>query len=136
MRLTAQPPDRVLGFADETWWSRLAHRALHSWTAEAPPRLIEQALPTGDAEPKALCCDGVRRTDTRAILLRFVHGRPVSHVTTASLAWVWARRAREQKRVLGLIWGNASRPMSREVRAWIRRHNQQGKRDGGVRRLT
>lgn len=98
--------------------------------------MIEQVLPKGDAEPKALCCYGILRTDTRDILLRFVNGRPVSHVTTAFLAWVCARLARERKQVLVLIWDNASWHMSQEVRAWIRQHNQQVKRDGGVRLLT
>src|SRR5688572_5986556 len=91
--------------------------AQHSWATESPLRLIEQVLPTGDAEPKALCCYGILRTDTRDILLRFVNGRLVSHVTTAFLAWVCARLARERKRVLVLIWDNASWPMSQEVRA-------------------
>jgi hypothetical protein len=98
--------------------------------------LIEQTLPKGDAEPKALCCYGVLRTDSRDILLRFVNGRPVSHVTTAFLAWVCARLAQERKRVLVLVWDNASWHRSREVRAWVRQHNQQVKRDGGVRLLT
>jgi hypothetical protein len=98
--------------------------------------LIEQTLPKGDAEPTALCCYGVLRTDSRDILLRFVNGRPVSHVTTAFLAWVCARLAQERKRVLVLIWDNASWHRSREVRDWVRQHNQQVKRDGGVRLLT
>jgi hypothetical protein len=55
IHLAGQHPDWVLGFADETWWSRLAHPALHSWTAGEPLRLIEQVLPKGDVEPKALC---------------------------------------------------------------------------------
>jgi hypothetical protein len=98
--------------------------------------LIEPILPTGDAEPKALCCYGIRRTATRDLLLRFVNGRPVSQVATTFLAWVCACLARERKRVLVLIWDNASWHMSQAVRAWIRQHNQQVKRDGGVRPLT
>jgi DDE superfamily endonuclease len=136
MRLVAQHPDWVLGFADETWWSRLSHPALHSWTEGKPLRLVEQALPKGDAEPKALCCYGLLRTDTHAIWLRFVDGRPVSHVTTAFLAWLCQRLAAEQKRILVLLWDNASWHISREVRLWVRAHNQQVKRYGGVRLLT
>jgi hypothetical protein len=56
MRLAAQPPDWVLGFADETWWSRLAQPALYSWTGGTPLRLLEQDGPKGDAAPKALAC--------------------------------------------------------------------------------
>ena len=135
MHRAAQHPDWGLGFADEAWWSRLAHPALHSWTTGEPLRLVEQVLPKGDPTPKAVCCYGVLRTDAHAVLRRFVSGRPVSHVTTAFLSWVCARLAPERKRVLVLIWDNASWHMSQEVRTWIRQHNQQVKRDGGIRLL-
>ena len=125
----------MLGFADETWWSRLAQPALHSWTAGTPLRLVEQILPRRDAAPKALACYGLLRTDVNAVWLRCVDGRPVSHVTTAFLAWVCERLAREHKRVLALVWDNASWPISQEVRTWIRAYNQRAKREGGVRIL-
>jgi hypothetical protein len=92
--------------------------------------------PKGDAEPNALCCYGLLRTDGNAVLLRFVDGRPVSHVTTACLAWLCQRLAAERKRVLVRLWDNASWHISREVRTWIRAHNQQVKRHGGVHLLT
>ncbi len=38
-----------------------------------------------DTDPKALCCYGLLRDDTGEMLLRFVEGQPVSHVTTAYL---------------------------------------------------
>jgi hypothetical protein len=135
IRLAAQHPDWVLGFADETWWSRLAQPALHSWTAGTPLHLVEQVLPHGDPDPKALACYGLLRTDANAVWLRFVEGRPVSHVTTAFLAWLCQRLAAERKRVLVLLWDNASWHISREVRMWVRAHNQQVKRHGGVRLL-
>ena len=136
MRLVAQQADWVLGFVDESWWSRVAQPALHSWTAEKPLRLIEQDLPKGDPDPKALACYGLLRTDANEVWLRFVDGRPVSYVTTAFLAWVCERLAREHKRVLALVWDNASWHISREVRTWMRQHNQRAKREGGVRILT
>jgi DDE superfamily endonuclease len=135
IRLAAQHPDWVLGFADETWWSRLAQPALSSWTDGAPLRLIEQDCPRGDPDPKALACYGLLRTDTQEVWLRFVDGRPVSHVTTAFLAWVCKRVAAERKRLLVMLWDNASWHISREVRTWIQAHNQQVKRHGGVRLL-
>jgi DDE superfamily endonuclease len=135
MRLAAQHADWVLGFGDESWWSRVAQPALHSWTAEKPLRLLEQELPKGDPDPKALACYGLLRTDANEVWLRFVDGRPVSHVTTAFLAWVCERLAREHKRVLALVWDNASWHISREVRTWMRQHNQRVKREGGVRLL-
>jgi transposase len=135
IRLATQHADWVVGFGDESWWSRLAQPALHSWTAARPLRLIEQELPKGDPDPKALACYGLLRTDTNEVWLRFVEGRPVSHVTTAFLAWVCARLAREHKRVLALVWDNASWHISHEVRTWMRQHNQRVKREGGVRLL-
>jgi hypothetical protein len=136
IRLTAQHPDWVLGFADETWWSRVAQPALRSWTDAKPRRLIAQDVPKGDPDPKALACYGLLRTDAHAVWLRFVDGRPVSHVTTAFLAWVCERVAAERKRVLVLLWDKASWHISQEVRTWIRAHNQQAKRHGGVRLLA
>jgi transposase len=134
--LAARHPNWVLGFVDETWWSRLARPALHAWTSEPALRLLEHVLPKADPDPKALCCYGLLRMDGDRILLRFVQGRPVSHVTTAFLSWLVQRMAAEQKRVLVLIWDNASWHRSQEVRTWIRAHNQRAKQEGGVRLLT
>jgi hypothetical protein len=136
MQLAAQHPDWVLGFADETWWSRLAHPPLHAWTDQCPLRLVEHAVAKGDPDPKALCCYGMLRTDQTHTLLRFVEGRPVSHVTTAFLGWLMQQMAAEHKRALVLIWDNASWHISREVRSWIRQYNQQAKQQGSVRLLT
>jgi hypothetical protein len=134
--LVARNSDWVLGFVDENWWSRVAHPALHAWAAEPLLRLLEQAVPRRDAEPKAVCCSGLLRTDSQHVLLRFVQERPVSYVTTAFLRWLVQRMAAERKRVLVLIWDNASWPISREVRTWVRAHNQCAKREGGGRLLT
>jgi len=54
IRLAAQHADWALGCLDETWWSRVAQPALHSWTAGEPLRLIEQTLPKGERDPNAL----------------------------------------------------------------------------------
>lgn len=136
MHRAAQHPDWVLGFVDETWWSRLAQPALHAWTEGKPLHLLERLAAKGDPDPQALCCYGLLRTDTEQLWLRFVEGRPVSHVTTTFLRWLCQRLAVEQKRALVLIWDNASWHVSREVHTWIRAHNQRVKRHGGVRLLT
>ena len=71
------------------------------------------------------------------MLLRFVTARPVSALTTAYLDWCCERLAAQGKRVLVLIWDNAAWHLSRAVRAWLREHNQQVKRDHtGVRILA
>ncbi len=86
-----------------------------------------------DPDPKALACYGLLRDDTAQMLLRFVEGRPVSQVTEDFLGWVCARLWAEGKQALLLIWDNASWHVSKRVRAWIKAHNRQAKRDGGVR---
>ena len=95
--------------------------------------------PKAAPDPKAVACYGllVRHPPRQReqVLLRFVEGRPVSAVTTAFLAWVCARLVREHKRVLALVRDNAPWHLSREVRTWMRQHNQRVKREGGVRRL-
>ncbi len=98
---------------------------MHAWTdAKQPLRLQEFESDKKDPDPQALCCYGLLRDDTRQMLLRFVAGRAVSHVTTAYLEWVCEGMAAEGKRVLVLIWDNASWHISREVMIWIRAHNR------------
>jgi hypothetical protein len=75
-----------------------------------------------DPDPKALACYGllVRSAGpaetAEAVWLRFVAGRPVSAITT-----------------LVLVWDNAGWHSSRDVRRWLRAHNQRAHREGGVR---
>jgi transposase len=127
----------VLGFGDETWWSRLAQPARHSWTEhDRPLRLVEQTVATNDPDPKALACYGLLRTDSDRVWLRFVDGRPVSALTTEFVDWCLTRLAVEGKTALLLVWDNASWHVSAAVRAWARRHNRQVKQAGhGVRLL-
>ncbi len=126
----------MLGFQDETWWSRLALPALNAWTGDEPLHLVERTASRTDPDPKALCCYGLLREDTGEMLLRFVQGRPVSQVTEDYLAWVCDRLAAEGKQALLLVWDNASWHISQRVRAWIKAHNRQAKRTGGVRILA
>ena len=128
----------MLGFQDEVWWSRLALPAMHAWADEeaggaGPLRLHERAVPKEDPDPKALSCYGLLRADTGGMLLRFVRGRPVSQVTEDFLGWACEQLAAEGKRALLLVWDNASWHVSRRVRAWIKAHNRQARRQGAVR---
>jgi transposase len=123
----------VLGFQDETWWSRLALPALHAWTDGEPLHLLGRVADKADPDPKALACYGLLRADTGGLLLRFVRGRPVSQVTEDFLAWVCQRLAAAGKKALLLVWDNASWHVSQRVRAWIKAHNRRAKQEGGVR---
>jgi transposase len=136
IRLAAAHADWVLGFADEVWWSRLARPDLHAWADLKPVRLREMTLPNSDPDPKAIAGYGVLRAEISEVLVRFVDGRPVSHLTTACLTWICEQLTAEGKKVLALVWDNASWHISQEVRSWIGDHNRQAKRDGGVRILV
>lgn len=139
IRLAQTHPDWVLGFADEVWWSRLAQPHLHSWATDGDHlRLVEKILPKTDPDPKAIACYGLllAPTDTSAeqVWVRFASGQPVSNLTTQFLAWCCTRLAACGKRAMLLVWDNASWHKSREVRHWIREHNQCVKQEGtGVR---
>ena len=127
---------------DETWWSRLAQPAQHTWTdAAAGLRQVEQSVAPDDPDPPALACYGLlahtyptpprQPTDRReAIWLRFVDGRPLSTVTCDFLSGCLTQVTDAGQRVLVLVWDNASWHVSRQVQAWLRAHNQQVKQTG------
>jgi transposase len=128
-------PDWVLGFCDETWWSRFAQPNLSAWTEqEQPVRLVEKTKAKDDPDAKALACYGLLlrwmnkdgQSDEK-ILLRFVDGRPVSEITIQFLEWCCQKLEQLNKRVLALIWDNASWHISNKVCTWIREHNRQVK---------
>jgi hypothetical protein len=124
----------VLGYQDETWWSRLALPALRAWAPdERPLRLVKPAVPNGDPDPKALSCYGLLRAATGRMMLRFVSGRPVSQVTEDYLAWVCEQLRAEGKTALLLVWDNAAWHASKRVRRWIKDHNRTARGAGGVR---
>jgi hypothetical protein len=92
-------PEWVVGFLDETWWSRLARPALHSWSeAGEPLRLIEQSVAKDDPDPKAVSCYGLYVPGLEKVWVRFVDGRPVSSITPPAFyrggATSFKRRAR------------------------------------------
>jgi hypothetical protein len=145
IRLAASHPTWALGFQDEVWWSRLARPSLRTWiAADDRLRLVEQAVAKDDPDPKALACYGLLLradpTDEHAddeIWLRFVDGRPVSPVTIDYLDWCRSKLQANGKEALLLIWDNAAWHISHQVRAWIRDHNRQVKRQGrGVRLIA
>jgi transposase len=145
MRLVAAHPDWVLGFEDETWWSRFEQPSLFSWTeADQALHLVEQVKRKDDPDPKALACYGllVRFQSQPAhpveqMWLRFVQQRPLSAVTVQFLAWCCAKAQALGKSVLVLIWDNASWHISQAVRHWLHQHNQLVKRSAqGVRLLV
>ena len=114
-----------VGFVDEVWWSRVSQPNMHSWSEKDEPlRLQELAADKNDPDPKALACYGMLSAESRHMHLRFVSGRPVSQVTTDFLEWLCEQVQAQDKSALVVIWDNASWHVSRQVRTWLRQHNQ------------
>jgi hypothetical protein len=132
MSVAAADPDAwAVGFLDECWWSRVALPTLSSWSEEGKPlRLVQQSVAKDDPEPKAISCYGLYLPELDETWLRFVDGRPVSGITTQFLEWSCQKLEALGKKVLLLIWDNASWHISREVRRWLGRHNREVKKSG------
>jgi len=135
MEVAAADPEWAVGFEDECWWSRVALPTLSSWAEEGKPlRLVQKSVAKADPDPKAISCYGLYLPELEQTWLRFVDGRPVSGITTRFLEWSCEKLEEIGKKVLLLIWDNASWHISREVRRWLGRHNREVKRSGrGVR---
>ena len=126
----------AVGFEDECWWSRLAlPTTLSSWAEEGKPlRLLQQSVAKDDPEPKAISCYGLYLPELDQTWLRFVDGRPGSGVTTQFLQWSCEKLEALGKKVLLLIWDNASWHISKELRRWLGSHNRCVRKSGeGVR---
>ena len=128
-----------MGFEDETWWSRFALPSLHAWSENRQSsRLIQQSVAKDDPDPKAISCYGLYLPELDETWLRFVDGRPVSDITKRFLSWCSEGLEAAGKKVLVLVWDNASWHASKEVRRWIGEHNREVKEGGkrGVRIIS
>jgi DDE superfamily endonuclease len=131
MSVAAADPEWVVGFCDECWWSRVALPTMSSWSEEGKPlRLLQKSVAKDDPEPKAVSCYGLYLPELDETWLRFVDGRPVSGITTQFLEWSLEKLQAAGKKVVVLIWDNASWHISREVRRWLGRHNREVKESG------
>jgi transposase len=133
IHLSAQHPEWVLGFEDEVWWSRVAQPSLHAWTAGPPLKVQLLKSDANDPDPDAVACYGFLRHDAHQVLLRFVDGRPLGEVTIQFLEWLCGCVAQEGKRVLVVIWDDASWHTCAEVAHWVEEQNQRAGRGEGVR---
>lgn len=130
IHLSQHHRDWALGYLDEVWWSRLQLPDLHSWTEDAPLRLVTRNADKTDPDPKAIACYGVWLKAQQQMLLRFSDYRPISEITCAFLEWVLEQVQQQDKRVLVLVWDNATWHLSQQVRQWVKAHNAQVKRTG------
>ncbi len=135
MEIAGANPEWAIGFEDECWWSRVALPTLNAWSADDEPlRLVQRSLAKDDPEPKAISCYGLHLPEIGETWIRFVDGRPVSSITTRFLEWSLEKLEAAGKKVLLLIWDNASWHVSKEVRRWLGKHNRRVKESGfGVR---
>lgn len=136
MAVAEADPEWAVGFEDECWWSRrVALPTLSSWAEEGRPmRLVQRSVAKDDPEPKAISCYGLYVPELKETWLRFVDGRPVSGITTQFLSWCAEKLQAAGKKILLLIWDNASWHISKEVRRWLGKHNRAVKNGGeGVR---
>ena len=135
IRLAEGDSEWVLGYEDETWWSRFEQPSLHSWAeAGEPMRLLQKEAKKDDPDPRALSCYGLYLPELGRSWLRFVDGRPVSAITTQFLRWSCQKLEAMGKKALLLIWDNASWHKSKFVKEWLAAHNREVKNGGhGVR---
>ena len=129
--MAANPPDMVLRFEDDVWWSREAQPHRQAWSNDKPVRPVEKTVPAKDPEGKAVACDGLDVPTASQMLWCFVRGRPVSGVTCAFLAWLATYVTAQGKRALVLIWDQASWHVSQAVQEWTTAHHRQAKQAGG-----
>jgi hypothetical protein len=132
----AQHEDWLLVDQDECWFSRFAQPQAHAWAERGESlRLIQRD--TGRREKhKALACFGAVRHDTETVLLYFSEGQPDSMQMWWFIIGLLARARQEHKRVVVIIWDNASWHKSRDLRGWIRTYNRAAKAAGEPRLLT
>jgi transposase len=130
--LAARHPDWVLGFEDEVWWSRVAQPRMHAWT-DGPPMKVQLLKAEGDdPDPDAICCYGLLRNDTGRVIVRFVQDRPVGDITIQFLSWACEAVAKEGKKVLIIVWDEASWHRADAVAGWVRGHNEHARQARGV----
>jgi transposase len=121
-----QRDDVLLLWEDECWFSRFAQPRLKSWGELS----LEQRMVLPRTPDKALSYYGVKRQDTGQIYLYPCWRRPNSDETLQFLTWIVLGATALGKKVVIVVWDNASWHVARKVKRWIRRHNRQAKAQG------
>jgi transposase len=121
---------------DECWFSRFAQPAAHAWALPGEELRLILRQPIKGEQHKALACFGAVRQDQGQVYLHFSQGQPNSDQTLLLLPCLLDIARQERKRVVVIIWDQASWHLSQQVKGWIRAHNRQAKQDGDVRLLV
>lgn len=121
---------------DECWFSRFAQPQAHAWAGpDEQLRLHQREAKRGEVD-KALACFGAVRQDRDEVMLYFSDGQPNSLQQWMFIVGLLAVARAESKRVVVIIWDNASWHKSKDIRAWIQAYNRAAKADGQPRLLT
>lgn len=126
------PQDVLLLWEDECWFSRFAQPRVNAWGNVT----LQERMVLPRAPDKALSSSGVKRHDTGEIYLYPCWQRPNSDETVQFLHWLVLGAAVLLKKVVLLIWDNASGHVARKVKRWIRRSNREAKQTGKPRLLV
>ena len=128
----AHPREVLLLWEDECWFSRFAQPRLKAWgELQLSQRMMLPRTPD-----KALSYYGVKRHDTGEVYLYPCGQRPNSDETLQFLQWIMHGAAALRRKIVLLIWDNASWHVARKVKRWIRRYNLGAKRTGQPRLLV
>ncbi len=98
-------------------------------------RLVQRNPPSKEPA-KALACFGAVRQDTQETVLYFANGQPNSEFMWLFIIALLALARAEKKKVVVLLWDNASWHKSKRLKAWIRTYNRAAKQSGEPRLLT
>jgi transposase len=134
--LASQHSDWLLFDHDECWFSRFAQPNAHAWAMEDEALRLVQRDPPSKEKQKAIACFGAVRQDTDQVHLYFSDGQPNSEHMLVFLQGLLGVARHEKKRVVVVIWDNASWHKSKRVEQWVRDHNRQAKQEHDVRLLT
>ncbi|MFC1879545.1 transposase [Chloroflexota bacterium] len=134
--LAEQHDDWLLFEEDECWFSRFAQPNTFGWAEKGEPVRFTQRTPSPKEPDKALACFGAVRQDNQQTYLYFADGQPNSENLWLFIIALLALARHEAKKVVVMLWDNASWHKSQRIRQWIRAYNQQAKRMGEPRLWT
>ena len=122
---------------DECWFSRFAQPQMHTFAKEGTNLRLVQRDPAKKEANKAIACFGAVCDQTKERYFSLAEGQPNSAKSIAFLASLLDIAQARCKRVLIVIWDQASWHKSKWVKQWVRQHNQQAKlEEQGVRLLA
>jgi len=121
---------------DECWFSRFAQPNTFAWTEPGEPLRLIQRPPGRDEPEKALACFGAVRQETQETVLYFAAGQPNSELMWLFIIALLALARTEMKKVVVLLWDNATWQQSKRLRQSIRAYNRAAKQSGEPRLLT